>query len=120
MQKPASTQSAPAPAAASSRETRLSTRETFFKQVRVAAILRAFDEVPGLLYVVKDRESRVMAISPESVKRMGYGSEEEIIGQTVHEYLPGELADKFLADDHWVLAHGEPRREMTELWFSPE
>ena len=98
---------------------RLALREDFMQRAPWQDALRAFDEIPGVLYIVKDAQSRVMAISPESVKRMGYAREEDVIGKTPYEYLPRELAAKFVADDQWVLQHGEPRRNMVEIWFDP-
>lgn len=120
MQNPVRRRNATTPPSASSPEQRLKLRDAFFKRVKVSAILHAFDDIPGLLYIVKDRDSRVMAISPGSVKRMGYQREEEVIGRPLQEYLPQELADKFRADDLWVLSHGEARRDMVEIWFDSE
>ena len=104
----------------SSQEGRLRLRDGFLRRVALRELLRPFDDVPGVLYIVKDAESRVMAISPESVQRMGYKREEEIIGLAPHEYLSMELADKFRADDQWVLTHGKPRLNMVEMWFNPQ
>jgi PAS domain S-box-containing protein len=99
---------------------RLKLRDDFMRRVPLRDALRPFDEIAGVLYVVKDAQSRVMAISQESVKRMGYESEDDVIGKTPYEYLSPELADKFVTDDQWVLRHGEPRRNMVEMWFGPE
>ncbi|BCU75887.1 AraC family transcriptional regulator [Luteolibacter sp. LG18] len=98
---------------------RLPALDAFFASVALPDLLRPFDSVPGLLYIVKDHLSRVMAISPESVARMGYRHEDEVLGKLPHEYLPPELARKFCADDQWVIRHGEPRLNLVEMWFSP-
>ncbi|MEO7098705.1 MAG: AraC family transcriptional regulator [Luteolibacter sp.] len=91
--------------------------DEFSSSVTIGEILRPFDGIPGLFYFVKDCESRLMASSQESVKRMGYESEDEIIGKLPHEYLPPELALKFSADDRWVIRHGKPRLNIVEMWF---
>lgn len=94
--------------------------DAFLQRARFRELLRPFDEIHGVLYILKDAESRVMAISPASIKRMGYSREEDILGRTMEEYLPKELAEKFRADDLWVLEHGEPKLNMVEMWFSPQ
>jgi PAS domain S-box-containing protein len=101
-------------------EQRLALRNAFLRRLPMREVLRTFDDVPGVFYILKDAQSRVMAISPESVKRMGYRHEDEVIGRPPHEYLPKELADKFRTDDGWVLTHGEPRLNMVEMWFNPQ
>ena len=80
------------------REERLQRVDEFRQRLRLRDLLRPFDEVAGVLYIVKDAESRVMAISPESVKRMGLEREEEVLGKAPEEYLPPELAEKFRAE----------------------
>ncbi|MEO5716567.1 MAG: AraC family transcriptional regulator [Luteolibacter sp.] len=92
----------------------------FLPNVSIREILRPFDGIPGLFYIVKDHLSRVVAISPESVQRMGYRHENEVLGKLPGEYLPPELALKFTADDQWVLETGQPRLNMVEMWFNPQ
>lgn len=103
----------PAPAA------RLRLRDAFFRRaVDVRDLLRPFDRVPGVLYFVKDAASRMMAVSPASVPRMGGRTEEDVIGLTPHDYLPADLADKYLADDRRVVRTGEPLLDLVEVWFN--
>lgn len=83
-------------------------------------MLRAFDRVQGVLYFVKDRQSRLMAISPGSLERMGFRSEEEVLGKTVDEYLPPDLAAKYLRDDQWVMEHDRPLLNVVEMWFNEQ
>ena len=106
------------PAARSSHDRR---RDDFFRrQLDAEQLLQAFDHLPGILYFVKDAQSRLMAISGESVARKGFKTKEEILGRPVHEYLPPELADKYFTDDQWVIRHGKPLRNMVEMWFNEQ
>jgi PAS domain S-box-containing protein len=89
-------------------------------KLTIRELLRPFDDVAGLLYIVKDHQSRVVAISPESLLRMGYNDETQVIGKLPEEYLPAELALKFRADDEWVLKTGQARLNMVEMWFNPQ
>lgn len=87
--------------------------------VSIRELLQPFDSLSGAFYVVKDRLSRVIAISPEAVKRMGYRDEAEVLGKLPADYLPPELAEKFCEDDRWVMQSGVPRLGMVEMWFNP-
>ncbi|MDB6071973.1 MAG: AraC family transcriptional regulator [Verrucomicrobiales bacterium] len=93
--------------------------EPSLDDLSIRALLHPFDELPGIFYIVKDRDSRVVAISPESLGRMGFTDEREVIGRLPEEYLPMELALKFRADDEWVLRHGMARVNLVEMWFNP-
>lgn len=94
-------------------------RDRFFGQLADPRIfLRPFDRIPGILYFVKDRESRMMAVSPALIPRMGGTREEDIIGITPHDYLPIDLADKYLMDDQRVMSSGQPLINVVEAWFN--
>lgn len=92
---------------------------SFFRRVPdPRVLLRPFDRVPGLLYFVKDRQSRMMAVSPASVPRMGGKTEDDVIGMAPRDYLPADLADKYRADDERVMASGKPLVNVVEAWFN--
>jgi AraC-like DNA-binding protein len=94
-------------------------RDRFFRRLpHPADLLRPFDRVPGVLYFVKDAGCRIMAVSPESVPRMGGTAEDDVIGMAPHDYLPADIADKYLADDRRVLRTGRPLLDMVEVWFN--
>ena len=96
-------------------------RDNFFRhQIDPAQLLQAFAHLPGVLYFVKDARSRLMAISQEAIARLGFQTEEDLLGRTPHEYLPPELADKYLADDQRVVRHGKPLRNLVEMWFNEQ
>jgi AraC-like DNA-binding protein len=81
-------------------------------------LLEPFNRFPDALYFVKDTESRVMAVSPGVVTRMGLHSEEEIIGRLPQEYMPPALARKFLRDDGLVVRTGKPMRNIVEVYYN--
>lgn len=106
---------------AASEADRLRLKDGFFHRLTDARqFLQPFEHIPGVLYFVKDAQSRLMAISHESVLRMGFQAEEEIIGRSVQEYLPPDLAEKYLTDDRWVISHGQPMRNIVEMGFSEQ
>lgn len=62
-----------------------------------------FDSLPGVLYFVKDRESRFMSCSLRFARSMGIDSVEALIGKTDYDFSPDFLADAFYADDQSVM-----------------
>lgn len=103
------------------RDLRLRLRDSFFRRAANARdLLRPFDRVPGVLYFVKDADSRTMAVSPASVPRMGGKAEEDVIGFGPHDYLPADIADKYLADDRRVLRTGKPLVNVVEVWVNEQ
>lgn len=104
-----------------SRDQLLRKRDAFFRrQTNVRELLRAFDRVPGLLYIVKDADCRAVAVSPASVPRMGGNTEDDVVGFTPHQYLPADIAEKYLADDRRVLLTGEPMINTVEVWINEQ
>lgn len=93
--------------------------EPLLEGISIRELLHPFDEMPGIFYIVKDCQSRVAAISPESLRRMGFKDSKEVIGKLPEEYLPAELARKFRVDDEWVLRNGKARLNVVEMWFNP-
>jgi AraC-like DNA-binding protein len=101
------------------RSSSLRSRDSFFRRLPHARmLLRPFDRVPGILYFVKDRESRIMAVSPASVPRMGGQTEDDVVGMAPEDYLPNDLAEKYRADDERVMASGLPLVNVVESWFN--
>ena len=99
----------------------LHARDRFFRRLaHLRDLLRPFDRAPGLLYFVKDADSRTMAVSPASVPRMGGKTEDDVIGLTPHQYLPPDIADKYLADDRRVLRTGQPLVNVVEVWVNEQ
>jgi AraC-like DNA-binding protein len=92
--------------------------EFFANQVNGRQLLEPFSRLPGVFYFVKDAQSRMMAISREAVVRMGFQSEDEILGLLPHEYLPRVLADKYVADDSLVLRQGRALRNIVEVYYN--
>ena len=98
---------------------RLQLRDRFFEtQINGKQLLEPFNRFPDALYFVKDTESRIMALSPGAVARMGFQSEDEIIGLLPQEYLPLSLAKKFLDDDRLVIRSGKPMRNIVEVYYN--
>ena len=59
-----------------------------------------------LCVVCKDLEGRIVLVNHAAAELMGK-AREEIQGRTDHELFPPRLAEKYCADDAWVLETGE-------------
>ena len=64
------------------------------------------DNLPDYIYV-KDIEARHIINNRANVKLLGFDSEEATTGKTIVDLLGENIAQKFLADDRYVLRSGE-------------
>lgn len=65
------------------------------------------DHLPSRIYV-KDLDSRYLLNNRAHLASLGDKTQEQVLGHTLHEILPGERADIAMVDDQQVLATGEP------------
>ncbi|MDB5320118.1 MAG: sensor signal transduction histidine kinase [Phycisphaerales bacterium] len=63
--------------------------------------------LPDLIYV-KDAQCRYVFNSASHLKFLGAESQEELLGKTVLDLLPGELAAKFYRDEEAIIQSGTP------------
>ena len=69
---------------------------------------RLFELIPGILFFMKDTESRLMLANHGVLNRMGVQTEAEAIGTSDYDFFPREVADSFIEDDQRVLKTGQP------------
>jgi PAS domain S-box-containing protein len=65
------------------------------------------DNVPDLIYV-KDTDSRYVVSNNAFARRVGATTPEEMIGKTVFDLFPKELAEQYCADDQELIRLGQP------------
>jgi PAS domain S-box-containing protein len=63
--------------------------------------------LPDLIYV-KDAQCRYVFNSASHLKFLGVETQEELLGKTVLDLLPGELAEKFYRDEEAIIQSGLP------------
>jgi AraC-like DNA-binding protein len=96
-------------------------QQQFFRRTLEAQqLLQPFDRIPGVIYFVKDAESRLMSISPQAIEPLGFTSEEDIIGLKPHEFMAKEIADQYVAGDQAVLTTGKPLLNIIEIGVTPQ
>ncbi len=67
-----------------------------------------FDYMPDVVFSVKDRQGRYVAISDACVERCGLNHKREAIGKTANDLFPRHMAERYHAQDRKVLSTGKP------------
>jgi len=78
-----------------------------------------FDQVPNVVFFVKDLESRYQVVNTTLVERCGLTVKSELIGRTTAEVFPPPLGERYLDQDRAVTRSGEPISQRLELHLYP-
>ena len=85
----------------------------------IAALDEVFAGVPHVMFCVKGTDGRYVAVNAAFAERAGR-SAEAVLGRTVGELFPADLAATYEAQDAVVMASGEPIRNELELILRPD
>ncbi|MDG2122204.1 MAG: AraC family transcriptional regulator [Verrucomicrobiales bacterium] len=77
-----------------------------------------FDHLDGVAFFAKNKECEIMAADQSFLRRFGFKSELEILGKNDFELFPESLAESFRADDCEVMASGEAKLGIVELFLN--
>ena len=83
----------------------------FSRMADPRAIRKLFEHLPGVYFLVKDRDSRMIAASPAIFERLGVRDEAEMLGKTDGEFFPPHIADGFRSDDNRIFCTGQQARK---------
>ncbi|MGA1204375.1 MAG: helix-turn-helix domain-containing protein [Opitutales bacterium] len=98
-----------------------STQEAFLSGLLPGQMMHElFDAVPGLVFFVKDRQSRFMGGSVGFARSHRQDCIEAMIGRTDYDFSPDFLADAFCEDDRRVMETGEPILNRIEMVPTPD
>ncbi|MDR0432732.1 MAG: AraC family transcriptional regulator [Bifidobacteriaceae bacterium] len=78
-------------------------------------LLDLFDHLAGVMFCVKDRDGRYVAVNEAFVRRSSAKTSREALGRTAMELFVPELAERYEAQDSEVLATGKPLRGELEI-----
>lgn len=96
-------------------------RSDFLSRVGPASpIYGLFDHLPGISFFAKDDEFRIVCANRAFLGRFGFRDESEIIGKTDYDLFPESLAEKFRGDDVAVMASGEAKLNLVEMFFNSQ
>ena len=79
---------------------------------------RLFDHLAGVAFFAKNTDCEIMAANQSFLRRFGFKEEEEILGKNDFELFPETLAESFRADDREVMASGEAKLGIVELFLN--
>lgn len=77
------------------------------------------DLVPDCVFFLKDRHGRYAAVNQTLVERCGRRSKADLLGRTVHDLFPADLAARYAEQDEAVLRTGVPVVNKLELHLYP-
>ncbi len=110
----------PGPVAPGSRDLRGALlRKNFLKKAGPETpFYQLFDHLQDVAFFAKDHNCKIVCASRLFFERFGFHSEDLILGKDDFELFPTRLAETFRSDDKAVLATGEPRLNLVELFFN--
>ncbi len=77
-----------------------------------------FEHIPGVSFFAKNADLQLVCGNRAFWSRLGFSSEEQMIGKTDFELFPASLAENFRRDDLEVLETGKPKLKIIELFFN--
>lgn len=79
------------------------------------AVTELFEAVPEAAFFAKDRLGRYTAVNRSLLQRVGLKRREDLLGKSVREIFPPDLAECYGRQDEAVLRHGLTVRDQLEL-----
>jgi len=74
-----------------------------------------FDHMPDVVFSVKDRLGRYVAMSDACVERCGLNHKREAIGKTASDLFPAVMAERYIMQDRKVFVTGKPLIDNLDL-----
>ncbi|MCK4563263.1 MAG: AraC family transcriptional regulator, partial [Verrucomicrobia bacterium] len=93
--------------------------EAFQKKLRGTQLQQLFNYLPGVYFVVKDRDGRVMMANDVAAQLCGLGHGPEMVGKTDYDLFEKDRADTYVQDDHHVFETGESIIDRVEMAPDP-
>lgn len=82
-------------------------------------MVELFEQMPEVAFFVKDGAGRYNAVNASLLRRVGLKERADLLGKTVSEVFPSDLALRYEAQDAEVLRTGRPVRDQLELhWYA--
>jgi AraC-like DNA-binding protein len=78
-----------------------------------------FDQIPDVVFFVKDPRGRYRVVNRTLVERCGLANKRRLLGRTTTEVFPPPLGDRYLEQDRAVIRTGLPLKSTLELHLYP-
>ena len=83
-------------------------------------LCQLFENIPGVSFFIKDKDSRLLYMTEKFLPRIGLGSNEELFGKSDFDLFPPRLAEHFRRDDRVVMESRKPMLNILELVFNSQ
>ncbi len=93
--------------------------DAFREAVHGAQLQQLFNYLPGVYFVVKSRDGRVMMANDVAVRLCGFECESEMLGKTDYDIFEPDQADAYVQDDRHVFETGESIIDRVEMAPDP-
>ena len=80
---------------------------------------RLFDDLPNLVFFIKDRAGRYLAVNRTLVERCALSDKARLLGRRPSDFYPAALAARYERQDQRVVATGRPILDSLELHLYP-
>lgn len=95
-------------------DAQLQLKQIYEKLTQDRNLLRTLvDTLPDRIYV-KDTDGKYILDNDAHMRNLGAEKPEDVIGKTVFDFFPPEVATKFDADDHAIMSSGAPLLDREE------
>ena len=81
---------------------------------------RVFDDLPNVVFFIKDRAGRYLAVNKTLMERCAFSDKARLIGKRPSDFFPLALAEHYERQDRRVLASGKPVLDQLELHLYPD
>jgi AraC-like DNA-binding protein len=75
-----------------------------------------FENLPSILFFVKDTSGHIIMGNKLFIHHCGFQNESDLIGKSDYDIFSPELAEQYIADDNKVMASGEAKSNIIELF----
>jgi len=91
-------------------------RESFLTSIASADYLQAmFDQMPDVVFCIKDRQGRYVLISEACVQRCGLNRKQDAVGKTAFALFPTPMAERYARQDEQLFRTGKPIIDSLDL-----
>lgn len=80
---------------------------------------RLFDDLPNIVFFIKDRAGRYLAVNRTMVERCGFSQKDEVLGRRPSDLFPAPLAAHYERQDQRVVRSGRAVLDQLELHIYP-
>jgi PAS domain S-box-containing protein len=93
--------------------------DAFRESLHGAQLKQLFEYLPGLYFVAKNHDGRVMMANNVAARLCGFDDETDMLGKTDYDIFSRDRADAYVKDDQHVLQTGESIIDRVEMAPDP-